>query len=126
MVVFKGRRTMFENHQQPLLSRRDFLRRQARYTLIASVVVIGSLLIGVLGYHFLESLSWVDAFVNASMILGGMGPVNPLHTDAGKVFAGFYALYSGLIFLVVAAILIAPALHRFLHNLHIESDSDNS
>ena len=80
----------------------------------------GSLALGVIGYHVLEGLSWVDALVNASMILGGMGPVNELHTTAGKLFASFYALYSGIVFLAAAGILFAPVYHRFLHSFHLE------
>lgn len=77
---------------------------------------------GVLGYHFIEGLPWVDAFLNASMILGGMGPVNELHSEAGKIFAGCYALFSGIIFIVVAGIFFAPILHRFLHRFHLEGE----
>ena len=117
---------MFEHHHEPLLPRRDFLRRQARYTLIAGSIVGGSLLIGMIGYHAFENLTWTDSFLNASMILGGMGPVAELHTPSGKVFAGFYALYSGVIFLVIMAVLFAPILHRFLHNLHLEMEEDET
>jgi len=79
-----------------------------------------SLLIGVAGYHFTEGLPWLDSLLNASMILGGMGPVNELHTSGGKLFASFYALFSGIIFLASVAILLAPVAHRFLHRLHLE------
>lgn len=72
------------------------------------------------GYHYYESMSWVDAYVNAAMILSGMGPVNPLQTDAGKIFAGSYALFSGIVFLVVIAVIFAPVIHRFLHKFHLE------
>jgi hypothetical protein len=75
---------------------------------------------GILGYHFLEKLSWIDSLVNAAMILGGMGPVNELHTNLGKLFAAFYALYSGIVFLVVVAVILAPLYHRFLHRFHLE------
>ena len=111
---------MYEHHRQPLLSRPAFLRRLARHGAVALALVVGSLLIGMVGYHTLEGLSWVDAFVNAAMLLGGMGPVTELHTSAGKVFAGLYALYSGLIFLVVVGIIFAPVIHRFLHRFHAE------
>ncbi len=111
---------MFEHHTEPLLSYRAFLLRLARHGGIALALVAGSLGIGMLGYHFFEGLSWLDALVNASMLLGGMGPVNPLQTTAGKLFASFYALYSGLIFLVVAGVLFVPVFHRFLHHFHIE------
>ena len=83
-----------------------------------------SLLIGMVGYHFLESLSWIDSLLNASMILGGMGPVNPLQTDAGKIFASFYALYSGIILLASVGILVTPIFHRFMHRFHLELEEN--
>lgn len=81
--------------------------------------------IGIVGYHEFEGMSWVDATVNAAMILGGMGPITELHTNAGKLFAAAYALFSGIVFLVAIAVLLAPAVHRFLHRFHIELDSDS-
>jgi hypothetical protein len=93
----------------------------ARYAIIAIGIDAGSLGLGVLGYRFLEGLSWIDALLNAAMILGGMGPVNELHSTAGKLFASFYALYSGVVFLVVAGVLFAPVVHRFLHYFHLET-----
>src|SRR5438270_12556840 len=116
---------MFESRHQPLLPRAEFLRRQARYAALALAIVFGSLLLGVVGYHAFEGLEWLDALLNASMILGGMGPVNELHTPAGKLFASFYALYSGLVVLVAAGVLFAPLLHRILHRFHLEIDSDD-
>jgi hypothetical protein len=81
-------------------------------------------MIGIIGYHYFEDMGWIDSLLNASMILGGMGPVNSLYTDSGKIFASIYALFSGIIFLVTVGIIIAPAVHRFLHRLHIdEKDS---
>ncbi len=85
-----------------------------------------ALALGMVGYHSLEGLSWIDALVNSAMLLGGMGPVNPLHTDAGKLFASFYALYSGLIFLIVAGVLFVPIFHRFLHRFHLELEEDGT
>ena len=82
----------------------------------------GSLFLGMLGYRGFEGMSWLDAFLNASMILGGMGPVSTLQTAGGKLFASFYALFSGVIFLVVVGIMVAPAGHRLLHRLHLESE----
>src|SRR5690242_12740356 len=111
---------MYEHRNEPLLSHWAFLRRMASHGGFALVLVLISLGIGMLGYHLLEGLSWLDALVNASMLLGGMGPVNALHSDAGKLFASFYALYSGLIFLVIAGVLLAPVLHRILHHFHLE------
>lgn len=81
-------------------------------------------MIGVFGYHLIENMSWVDSLLNASMILGGMGPVNELRTDTGKIFASLYALFSGIVFLVTAGIILAPAVHRLLHSMHID-DKDN-
>lgn len=81
---------------------------------------------GVLGYHVFEGLDWLDALVNASMLLGGMGPVSELHTVAGKLFASFYALYSGMIFLIAVGVLFAPLLHRFLHHFHLEMEEEEA
>ena len=112
----------FERRRQPLANRAVFLRRMASYLLLSSAIILFSLAIGILGYHFTEGLSWLDALLNASMILGGMGPVAPLMTDAGKLFASLYALFSGMILLVAAGVLIAPLFNRFLHHFHLEID----
>jgi len=96
----------------------------ARHASFAAALVGGSLFIGMAGYHFLEHLAWLDAFLNACMILGGMGPVNNPQTAAGKLFAGLYALYSGLVFLVVVGVLFAPVLHRARHLFHWGKDVD--
>ena len=113
---------MYEHHKQPLASRKTFIRRLGRNALVAAGILFISLGIGVLGYHYLENLSWIDALLNASMILGGMGPVSPLQTDAGKVFASFYAIYSGVILLASVGVLAAPIFHRFLHHFHLQED----
>ena len=113
----------YEHRSEPLLERPRFMRRLAGHGLLALGVVAGSLGLGVAGYHFLEGLSWLDSLLNASMILGGMGPVDRLHSAAGKMFASFYALFSGMVFLVAAGILIAPLAHRLLHRLHLESSA---
>jgi len=105
-----------------MLSRKDFAMRMARSLGVASALIGLSLMAGMAGYHFLEDLPWIDAFMNAAMILGGMGPVSPVQTFGGKLFAGFYALYSGLIVIVAAGVLFAPALHRMLHEFHAEGD----
>ncbi len=118
----KRRLRRFERRQEPLLPRRFFLRRLARWAAAAGILVIGSLAIGIAGYHFLEHLPWIDSLLNASMILGGMGPVDTLHTRAGKLFASFYALYSGLAIIGVAGLLIAPIAHRFLHKFHLPEE----
>jgi len=112
----------FEHHKQPLISRGQFLVRVLRHVLFGLVLLLISLGIGVLGYHFLEHLSWVDALLNASMILGGMGPVNVIATTGGKIFASLYALFSGIIFLVVAGLMVAPVVHRLFHRMHLDDD----
>ncbi len=116
---------MYEHRSEPLLPRRQFLRRMLGHGLVALSLVVVSLAIGVAGYHFAGGLSWLDALLNASMILGGMGPVNELHTTAGKLFASAYALFSGLAFLATAGILVAPLAHRLLHHLHLEAADDS-
>ena len=108
----------YEHHTQPLLPLRRFVLRVARRMLLSAVVLAGGLGIGMAGYHFAEKLPWDDAFVNAAMILSGMGPVNPLATHAGKIFAGCYALFSGLMFATILGYVFAPVLHRTLHVLH--------
>jgi hypothetical protein len=113
---------MFEHRKQPLLAQRKFLQRQLIYILVAFGMILGSVILGMLGYHYFENMPWVDALLNASMILGGMGPVNALRTEAGKLFASFYALYSGIIFLVVVGVIFVPLYHRFLHRFHLELD----
>ena len=90
--------------------------------LLAALLVTVSLVVGMAGYHWLEGAPWLDAFVSASMLLSGMGPVGEPQTSAGKLFAGLYALYSGFVALISAAVLAAPVLHRFLHRFHIEED----
>ncbi len=116
---------MFERRNEPLLPRIAFLWRLFAHFIIAAGIVFGSLLIGVLGYHYLEGLEWIDSLLNASMILGGMGPVGELHTAAGKIFASCYALYSGILFLLVAGVLFAPIFHRFLHHFHLNLIEDD-
>ena len=114
---------MFEHRKHPLLPRRAFYRRLARHFGFGLCLIAGALAIGMLGYHFFENLPWIDAFANAAMILSGMGPLGSLQTDAGKVFAGCYALFSGLIFIVVVGIVLAPVGHRLLHKFHLEEEA---
>ncbi len=116
---------MFEARSEPLLSRRAFVSRLAASLLATSVISAFSLGLGSAGYHFLGKLPWVDALLNASMILTGMGPVDPMTTVAGKLFATFYALYSGIAFLTMVAVLMAPVLHRFMHKFHLDEESDS-
>ena len=117
-------RNPFEHHAQPLLPRVLFYRRLVNFAFLAMIMIMFSLGIGVIGYHTLEGLPWLDALLNASMILGGMGQVNELHTNGGKLFASFYALFSGIAFLAIAGTLVAPIAHRFLHRLHLEMGED--
>jgi hypothetical protein len=112
---------VYENKRAHVLRRRQFLVRFARHTGLALCIILGSLYGGTLGYREFESMSWTDALLNASMILGGMGPVDPLKTEAGKLFASLYALYSGVVFLTTTAIVMAPLAHRLLHQFHAES-----
>ena len=110
----------YEHKTEPLLPARRFAARVFGHVGIGLAVIAGSLGLGILGYHHFERLPWLDALLNASMILGGMGPVDPVRTAGGKAFASFYALFSGVIFLVVVGIMLAPAAHRLLHRLHLE------
>jgi len=112
---------MFEHRASPLLPRRAFYRRMGQSLLIGCGLLAVALSIGILGYHFLEHIDWLDAFVNAAMILSGMGPLAPLQTSAGKLFAGCYALFSGLLFITVAGIILAPIGHRLMHKFHLET-----
>jgi len=96
------------------------MRRVARHLLLGLLLIGIALGMGVLGYHCIGGLSWIDSLLNASMILGGMGPVDPLHSTAAKLFASFYALFSGLAFIGIASLLLAPFAHRLLHRFHIE------
>lgn len=113
---------MFEHRSEPLLPRHSFLLRALGYLTLSAVVVGAALGIGVLGYHHLGGLSWIDALVNASMILGGMGPVDPIASNVGKYFASFYALFSGLLFIGAASIAMAPFVHRVMHKLHLDEE----
>ncbi len=112
----------YEHRNEPLLPWRLFLLRRVGKTFVVGFgVILVSLFVGMLGYRLTEGMHWLDAFLNASMILGGMGPVDTLHTRAGKLFAGIYALYSGLVLIGVAGLLLAPFLHRLMHRFHLES-----
>lgn len=114
---------MYESRRHRPLDRRAFLLRMARHTAVAVGLLAFSLFGGMAGYVVYEHLGWTDAFLNASMLLGGMGPVDLPKTEAGKLFAGAYALYSGLVFLVAAGVVIAPLGHRLLHRFHWEVSS---
>jgi hypothetical protein len=114
---------LFESRKKPLLPRRQFYGRLARCLRIGIAIIAVSLGIGMIGYHVLESLSWVDSFTSAAMILSGMGPIEPLKTTAGKIFAGCYALFSGVAFLSSIAVVFAPVFHRFIHKFHLEQSA---
>jgi len=110
---------MYEHRKRALLSKREFARRVAAYFGAALLIVSFALGIGVLGYHFIARLVWIDALLNASMILGGMGPVDTLTSSPAKIFASCYALFSGLAFIGIASVMVAPFAHRLLHKFHL-------
>ena len=114
----------YENRNQTLISKAAFLRRLGHSFFVCLMLVGVSLFVGMLGYHGFEGMTWTDSFLNASMILGGMGPVDAVKSEGGKLFAGFYALYSGLAFLVLAGLLFGPVAHRVLHNFHYDADQE--
>lgn len=116
---------MFEHHRNPLLSRREFLNREMRYIGFSLLILLASIGLGTAGYHYWGHLAWIDSFLNAAMILTGMGPVDHLDSDIGKVFAAFYALFSGISFLTFVAVLFAPIYHRFLHKFHLSIEEDD-
>jgi hypothetical protein len=116
------KRNMYEHRRQPLLSRAKFTKRVIRHFILALLVLAAGLGIGVLGYHCLGELNWIDSLLNASMILGGMGPVEPLHSSAAKIFASCYALFSGLAFIGIASVIIAPFAHRILHRFNLDKE----
>lgn len=114
---------MYESRKAKLVPRSVFAKRLMGHLVVATALMIVSLSLGIAGYRRFEGMSFPDAFLNAAMILGGMGPVNELRSSAGKYFAAFYALFSGVVFLVVVAIILAPVAHRILHQFHMD-DTD--
>lgn len=111
---------MYESRAHPPISRGRFVRRVMLHIAGALALLLASLAIGMAGYEHFERLPWRDAFLNAAMLLGGMGPVDAPRTDGGKLFAGFYALYAGLVFLIAAGLVLSPVLHRIMHKFHWE------
>lgn len=114
----------YEHHSAPLLPRQDFMRRLLRNSMLATGLIVFSLGIGMLGYHLFVRLDWTDSFLNASMILTGMGEITALDTEGGKIFAGLYALFSGVAFLTIIGVLVAPVVHRFMHRFHLALDEE--
>jgi hypothetical protein len=114
---------VFERRHDRLLPRHEYFRRLIRHALLAGSVLLVCLGLGMAGYHGFEGLGWLDAFLNAAMILAGMGPVAPLTTVGGRLFAGCYALFSGVAFLTTVGVLLAPVVHRALHRFHLEDRS---
>ncbi len=117
---------MFESRTDPIAPRFVFVRRMIKFATIALVVIGIALGLGILGYHYIAKFSWIDSLLNASMILGGMGPMGDLPSDASKVFASVYALFSGLVFISVMGIVLAPAAHRALHIFHMDEEDQKS
>src|SRR5581483_11984907 len=113
---------LYEHRLQPPISRARFLRRMARHGGYVGGLVVLSVLAGTIGYNWLGEQTWIDSFLNACMLLGGMGPIGELHANAGKIFAALFALYSGLVFLIAAAVLFTPVLHRVIHRFHWDAD----
>lgn len=115
-------RLKFEQQSQPLKSRKEFISRQLFFAAFGLSILAVSLGIGTVGYHILGSIGWLDAFLNASMILTGMGPVDKMESDGAKLFSALYALFSGVAFLTFVGVLFAPVYHRFLHKFHLDAD----
>lgn len=120
------RKTRFEHRKQKVIPFHHFVIRMGRYTLFALFLIFISLSIGILGYHFLGGIGWIDSFHMSSMILTGMGPVTEMTTRASKIFSSFYALYSGVAFLSITAVFFAPIIHRILHILQVEVEDDEN
>jgi hypothetical protein len=116
---------MFEHRHQKLAPFNVFVKRVLASVGIGIGLIAIALLIGISGYHWLAGFGWVDSLLEASMILGGMGPVNPLSTDSAKIFASIYALFSGLVFIAVLGVVLSPIVHRFLHKFHIDEEDEN-
>ena len=113
---------MYESRRQPLLAPHAFLRRLVAHLAAALVLLGGSVAMGMAGYMHFEKLSALDAFLETAMLLGGMGPIHAPVTDAGKLFAGWFALYAGIVFIATAALLLGPLAHRVLHRFHLDKD----
>jgi hypothetical protein len=115
---------MFERHHEQLLPIAQFRLRLLRFASLALAITLVWWSIGILGYHFFDNLDWIDAILNSAMIVGGMGPVDPLSTPAAKLFASFYAISSGVVFIGVVGLLFSPIIHRVYHHFHITEQGD--
>jgi len=115
---------LYERRHEPLLPRRAWALRLAWHLGLAAALLAFALGVGAFGYHVTEGMPWIDAFLNAAMILSGMGPVEALRTASGKLFATAYAIFSGVFFLAVAGVVLAPVLHRVLHRFHLDEEAD--
>lgn len=110
----------FEKHNEPLLPFSKFIIRIVRSFMFGLLIIMATLFIGMWGYHALENMAWIDAFVNAAMILSSMGPLGQLQTFYGKLFAGWYAIFCGIIFILTMGVIFSPLVHRFLHKFHLD------
>ena len=115
------KKQILESKHRAVISKSAFAARMARWLGVTLAIIFVSLMIGVLGYRGFEGMAWIDALLNAAMILGGMGEVDALHTVGGKLFAAFYALYSGILLVVCGGLLLVPVFHRVLHHFHAEN-----
>ena len=121
----KKKKPLFEHTSKPLLDTKSFYRRQIIFMLYAFGLLGIFLFIGMAGYHFFTGMDWVSAYHNATMILSGMGEIDPMPSSSAKIFSGSYALFSGVVFLSTMAVMFAPIVHRFLHMMHMENTGDN-
>ncbi len=124
--MIKGILPEFERGNQPLLHPHKFLIRLLYSFAVGLALIAISLVVGMIGYHALEHLGWLDSFLNAAMLLGGMGPIHSPETDGGKLFAGIYALYCGLMVIAVASVILAPVAHRLLHKMHADAEESET
>ncbi len=111
---------MFEYKSKAVISKSAFISRMFKWLLCTIFLLLSSLFFGILGYHYFENLSWIDSLLNAAMIFGGMGEIDILHTNGGKIFAALYAIYSGLLLVVCGSLLLVPVFHRILHKFHAD------
>ncbi len=111
---------MYEHRKQPLATKATFYQRILKNIIIALFIMAVCLIIGIVGYHYTDNIPWIDSLHNASMILSGMGPVVEIKSDTGKIFSSAYALFSGIVFITNVGVILAPAVHRIFHRLHLE------